>query len=468
MLIWHAKRKQISQRSTMENSVSQLAKAIKTVLQSHADQAGVATGFIQRVREFTGATFAQTIILGQMQEGEIAMSDLASFARQVGVNVSTQAIDKRFTKKTATFFQELLNATFTQVVAADPVAIPLLGRFSEVIVEDSTTQSLPDEMEEVWQGCGNATDSSKSAFKVQVRMDLLRGGFKGQALTNGRVPDTKSPLLPNRRQRRSLRIADLGYFDTLQFQKEDEAEEYWISRLKVGGSLQIFDEAGNPLDLCELLRTCADCTSYECKIQVSATRRLPARLIAYPVPEEVAIKRRKSHKRKAQKHSRKASKKLLDLCGWTLVITNIPAEELNHKEALVLLRARWQIELLFKLWKQYAQTDISRSKKPWHVLCDFYAKLIGIIIVHWMMIVGCWQVPSRSMVKATKAIRHQINLVARALAGREDLYHILQEITQGLDRCRIDKRKKHPNTFQLLLDPTLQQTDLVSAGALGP
>src|SRR5215813_5845458 len=163
----------MSQRSRMRNSVTQLGEAIQSVLQVHAKQVGVATGLIKRVREFTGATFAQTVILGQMQEGEITMSDLASFARQVGVNVSVQAIDKRFTEKTATFFAELLNTTFTQVVTADPVAIPLLERFSEVIVEDSTTQSLPDDLEKVWQGCGNATESAKSAFKVQVRWDLL-------------------------------------------------------------------------------------------------------------------------------------------------------------------------------------------------------------------------------------------------------------------------------------------------------
>jgi Transposase DDE domain len=453
----------------MVNSVTQLAKAIQSVLQVHANRAGVSTGLIKRVREFTGATFAQTIILGQMQEGEIAMSDLASFARQVGVNVSAQAIDKRFTEKTALFFAELLNAAFTQVVAADPVAIPLLERFSEVIVEDSTTLSLPDELEKIWQGCGNATESAKSAFKMQVRWDLLTGAFKGQTLTDGRVPDTRSPLRLNRRQRRSLRIVDLGYFDTQQFQKDSERGEYWISRLKGGGSLQIFDDAGNPLNLYEVLSAYAGRSSYECAIQVSATTRLPARLIAYPVPEEVVIKRQESHYRKAQKHSRKPSKKILDLCGWTLIITNIPAEELNHQEALVLLRARWQIELLFKLWKQYAQADVSRSKNSWHILCDFYAKLIGMIIVHWMMIIGCWQVPNRSMVKAAKAIRKQIVLIARALIGREDLDQILQEITQGLDRCRIDKRKKHPNTFQLLLDPTLQQTDLpVSGGAGGP
>jgi hypothetical protein len=205
-------------------------------------------------------------------------------------------------------------------------------------------------------------------------MDLRDGGFKGQELTDGRVPDTKSPLLLNRRQRRSLRVADLGYFDTDQFQKENKEGEYWISRLKVGESLQIFDREGDPLDLCALLSTYVGKNSYECMIQVNAKRRVSARLIAYPVLEEVAIKRRTSHERKAQKHSRKKSKKILDLCGWTLVITNVPADELNHQDALVILRAKWQIELLFKLWKHYGHAEDSRSKKPWHILCDFYAR----------------------------------------------------------------------------------------------
>jgi len=83
------------------------------------------------------------------------------------------------------------------------------------------------------------------------------------------------------------------------------------------------------------------------------------------------------------------------------------------------------------------------------------------------MIVSCWQVPSCSMVKAAKAIRQQIILIARALTGRDDLYQVLQEITQGLDRCCIDKRKKYPNTFQLLLDPTLQETDLLVSAREG-
>lgn len=190
------------------SSVTQLGEALKQVLNDQAKRSGASTGLIKRERELTGSTFAQTIILGQLQEGQRTMNDLAVFAKHVRVNVSPQAIDKRFNENSASFFQELLNAALTQVVAADPVAIALLKRFSEVIVEDSTTLGLPDELEEIWRGCGDATGGSKAAFKMQVRWDLIRGGFKGQALTDGRVPDTQSPLVLNRRQRRSLRIAD--------------------------------------------------------------------------------------------------------------------------------------------------------------------------------------------------------------------------------------------------------------------
>ena len=63
-------------------------------------------------------------------------------------------------------------------------------------------------------------------------------------------------------------------------------------------------------------------------------------------------------------------------------MTNAGADLLSLPEALVLARARWQIELLFKLWKQYGQIDASRSAKPWRVLCEVWAKLLAVLIQH--------------------------------------------------------------------------------------
>ena len=170
----------------------------------------------------------------------------------------------------------------------------------------------------------------------------------------------------------------------------------------------------------------------DCWVQVGAARRVPARLIAVPVPEEVAVKRQTGHRQKAQKHGRQPSTQMLDLCQWTIVLTNIPQEELSVQEAVVLLRLRWQVELLFKLWKQVGHADESRSAQPWHVLCDIYAKLLGLLIVHWLMIVGCWHIPSRSMIKATNAIRSESVLIVHALCGKGNLMDVLSEIIGGL------------------------------------
>ena len=248
-----------------------------------------------------------------------------------------------------------------------------------------------------------------------------------------------------------MRNADLGYFDTAQFAEEEAADEYFFSRYKVG--VKLFDEQGHELDVQDTLSRQAHGQAYEGQVRVSATRRVPARLLAVPVPEEVAVKRREGRTRTGHKHSRQPSARVLALCQWTILLTNIPAELLSVQEALVLLRLRWQVELLFKLWKQTGQVGISRSEQPWHVLCDLYAKLLGLLMAHWLLIVGCWQFPNRSMVKATQAIRSDIVLLARALSGKGKLEEVVQEMVESLDGCRMDSRHTSPNTYQLLLRP---------------
>lgn len=50
-----------------------------------------------------------------------------------------------------------------------------------------------------------------------------------------------------------------------------------------------------------------------------------------------------------------------------------------------MMRVRWQIELLFKLWKNEGHIDSWRSEKPWRIPCELYAKLIAMVIQHWIL-----------------------------------------------------------------------------------
>jgi len=64
------------------------------------------------------------------------------------------------------------------------------------------------------------------------------------------------------------------------------------------------------------------------------------------VPEDVAAERKERIHRKAQKNGDIPSEEILTLAHWTIVITNISRKMANYAESLVLLRLRWQIEIV--------------------------------------------------------------------------------------------------------------------------
>ena len=82
------------------------------------------------------------------------------------------------------------------------------------------------------------------------------------------------------------------------------------------------------------------------------------------------------------------------LADWTILITDVPAKRLRFEEALVLLRERWQMELLYKLWKSDGQIDEWRTSNPWRVLCELYAKLIGVLLQHWLIVLSPGTIPN--------------------------------------------------------------------------
>jgi hypothetical protein len=220
-------------------------------------------------------------------------------------------------------------------------------------------------------------------------------------------------------------------------------------RLQYGTGL--FTRSGHQLDLRGLLPR-QEGEAREMGVLLGKQARLPVRLIMVRVSEEVAKQRRERIQETATAHGREPSAEVLYLAGWTIVVTNVPRARLSLSEALVLLRLRWQMERLFRLWKEHGQIDEWRSQKPWRILCEFYGKLCAMVIQQWLIHEGCWQDPWRSLVKAAAVVRREANRIMVALY-EGGLQQVVRSIVRGMrSGCRIDRRHAHPSTVQLLLE----------------
>jgi len=327
----------------------------------------------------------------------------------------------------------------------------LLSRFTAVALQDSSTIVLPDILASLWQGCGGSpAERTRAALKLQVRLELRTGRLEVQ-LQDGRASD-RAATLPESLPAGALRIADLGYWDLESLRALDQQGVFWLSRLQTQSA--VYEPTGQRCDLLELL-TAQPTAASDLAVTLGATMRLPARLLAIRVPQEVADTRRRRLREAARQKGRQVSARCLALAAWTLLVTNVPPNQLTLREALVLARVRWQVELLFKLWKSHGHIDESRSTKPWRILCEVYAKLVAMLVQHWVFLVSCWTYPERSLVKAAQTVQKHVLHMASALPSLHRLIIALTTVARCIAAgCRMNRRRKQPNTYQLLLDDT--------------
>lgn len=432
-------------------SIATLAPILQQILTDEAETAARAHGCVQRVRQFSGATLIQTLVLGFLESPDASLSELCQLAAVRGVTISPQGLAQRFTEGLTKALKQVLAALVREVVCGPRVAIPLLKRFGHVWVLDTTTITLPDALADVWSGCGGNAGQGQAALKVAVEIDLVTGQLRGPLLQDGRATDRTTPLFATPHPGGGLTLRDLGFFGLDQAAATQAAGGHWLSRLMAGTIVYTADGQRWTQDAL-LAAQSGDCVDLPVELGVDA--RLPARLLAERVPAKVARARRTRLKREAKKKGQPVSAERLALAGWTVMVTGLPVAKLSLDEGLALLRARWQIEQLFDLWKTHGGLDRSRSAQPWRVLAEVYAKLIALVIQHWLTLHGDWRAPDHSLVKAARVVRATVRLLAESFDQPRQLARALRAIgRQLLHAGRLNPRKRHPNTYQCLLDP---------------
>jgi hypothetical protein len=433
--------------------VAKVGDALQRLFGEVAERAGEHSRVIQRQRKFSAVSLARTFVLGFLHQPNASDEDLAQMAAQNGVPVSPQAIEQRHMPRLVKFLQEFFQGASKIVVGSDRALAPILERFTKVIVLDSTAITLPDGQQEEFAGCGGAHGSGAAALKLQTELDLRSGALTAVQVEAGRAADVATNRQQVRYGPNSLRITDLGYFHVAVFAALVTAREHFLSRLQFG--THVLNRAAETLDLLVWLARQAG-PFVDQWILLSHSEQLPCRLIAWRLPPEVVARRRQKLRQEMRhKHGKEPSADRLAWCEWTILVTSVPLEQLTPKEAVVLYRARWQIELLFKRWKSQDLVAALDGSTEVRQMVRVWSRLLAASVQHWLLISSIWGDPTKSLVKACEALRAFVVRLAAALNQPRELTRVLAEISQVLAKtCRRNQRRR-AGTFELLNDPEL-------------
>lgn len=437
-------------------NLTHLAQTMQTLLTTTAKGLARKTGFVIRESKCTGSKFAQALTFGFMHQPTSSLEGLCQTALRADLEISPQGLDQRFTPQAARFMQALFEAAACQIIQGEAVLIPVLQRFSQVLVLDSSVISLPPSLKDEWAGCGVGQAAkvgqveANAALKVHLQFDLCRGGLVGVALGAGREHDSQAAIAQANRAKDTLSLRDLAYFNLSEL---DQTKPYSLSRYKAG--IKLISETGQSQTMSKWLAA-QNTERIDQWVKLGQQEQVKVRLLAARVPASVAEQRRQKLKAEAKREGKAVSAERLALSEWQVYVTNVPQALLSLEEGLSLGRSRWQIELVFKEWKSQGQIDEWRSEKPSAILCELYAKLLASVIKHWIVITASWSYPERSMVKAGQVVRQAGREMASALGKLSQLVAVLEIIERGLIKgCKLNKRKNRPNNYQILLEPNL-------------
>jgi hypothetical protein len=130
-------------------------------------------------------------------------------------------------------------------------------------------------------------------------------------------------------------------------------------------NIKLLDEQGRPLTPDQILDA-ADSGQTTIKVLVpyKGHKSLEARLIIRQFSEQKAEANRKELRARASRSRTKVGPLGLRMCGYFVVLTTVPIDQMSDEQVLEAYRLRWQVELLFKRWKSVLHLDELEAKKP--------------------------------------------------------------------------------------------------------
>jgi len=204
------------------------AKIMRFFSEAEVEQVARETKFVQRRSPLTGLRYLKALVFGYIENPKASLSDLAEVCADLEVKISPQGLDERIHAASVSFMQTIFQQAMQVFQSQLRLVLPILNKFSGIQIVDSTILALPEEMKDLYPGCGG--HGPAASLKIQLVFDFLCGNLKQILLQAGRLPDQAYRDYLELVRAGSLTLADLGYFCPDAFRAIADVQAYFLSR----------------------------------------------------------------------------------------------------------------------------------------------------------------------------------------------------------------------------------------------
>lgn len=345
--------------------------------------------FMTRKGKVPPSCFVNTLLFNENDMVNTSLPDLTADLNQIyDIDISKEAMHKKFTPACVDFFQALLQEMLGGQLRKDAGGKTLPLHFPQIKIKDFTKFSLPDNYNGEYKGYGNFSKKN-GLMSLQYEYDLVSSKWLSFEMTKGLRNDQQdSTETIESITKGDLHMRDLGYITPTYLSAVVEKEAFFLNRLPP--QCLVFTKPGKPIDWKKTdayLKKHA-LIKHELDVMIYEKNKIACRLLIEPVSDAEYCRRLKKAIEKRKSTGSVPSELLKITLKYNLFITNVPAKVLPFEVIRKTYYLRWQIELVFKTWKSFFKIDRIKKVKKERLECHLLAKLMWILI-NWELFRSC-------------------------------------------------------------------------------
>jgi hypothetical protein len=408
--------------------------------------------FVQRKSTLDAGRFVDMLMFASGPASQLSLEDLANdFCEQHGITISKQGLHERFNDFSVEFMRALLKEQLSGQLRS--IQNPeVYKHFNRVRIKDSTRYSVPKEYASVYKGQGGI--GTPAQISIQYEYDLLSGQAIELELTSAcRNDQQDSRETLNTIEKGDLLIRDLAYAGKAYIEHISSKGAFYLNRLNP--KWKVLDAKGNVIDFSKILKKLKKYSLPLIELEIFIPINegiLSSRLIISRVDDQTLRKRMAKAKIAARSKGYEVTDNFKMRASLNTFITNIPLEWLPAGQVRATYSLRWQIELIFKVWKSQGHISKIKAIKIQRFQCQLIARLLWLLL-HWqaLRVVQQQMKTKCSPWKFYKVAIRLSNLLRQAILKRNPLeYWFSQIIKKANKKYFTETKPQKPTTFDTL------------------